>query len=128
MGVAASAKLLAAGATWRLAGIPAAGRTLLKAVAVGGENERTLAGMFLGQAGDRSVAVLTAAILAGGTAPGLVDRFVDILASIGTGRARDALIVVSEGPQATVAPHTRQAAVDALQTLDAIRDRDRGPH
>jgi hypothetical protein len=122
VGVAASAKLFAAGGTWRLAGVPAAGRALLTAAVTGGETERTLAGMLLVQAGDRSVALLTPAILAGETAPVLVD----ILASIGTDRARDALVTVSRGSRATVTPDTRQAAVEALQTLDAIRARDSG--
>ena len=119
MGALASAKLLAVGATWRLTGVPAAGQALLAAVTRGGEAERTLAGILLVKAGDRSVAPLTAAIMAGNTAPGLFD----VLASIGTDPARDALVRVAQGSQATVAPHTRRAATEALRTLDAIRDR-----
>ena len=123
MGVAASAKLFAAGASWRLAGVPTAGRALLSALATGAENEKTLAGMFLVQAGDRSVPLLTSAILDGES-----DRtLVDALAGIGSDQARDALVTIARGPRAAVAPPTREAAVEALRTLDAIRDRDRGP-
>jgi hypothetical protein len=118
VGVAASAKLFAAGASWRLAGLPTAGRSLLTAVATGGENEKTLAGMFLVQAGDRSVPLLTSAILAGGTDRALVDA----LASIGSEQARDALVTIAHGTGAAVTPQTREAAVEALHTLDAIRD------
>jgi hypothetical protein len=120
--VAASAKLFAAGASWRLAGVPTAGRALLTAATTGAENEKTLAGMFLVQAGDRSVPLLTSAVLAGGT-----DRtLVDALASIGSDQARAALVTVA-GAQDGVAPRTREAAVEALHTLDAIRDRESGP-
>ena len=123
MGVAASAKLFAAGASWRVAGVPTAGRALVTAAATGAENEKTLAGMFLVQAGDRSVPLLTAAILAGET-----DRtLVDALAGIGSDQAREALVSIARGTHATVAPPTRAAAAEALSTLDAIRARDRGP-
>jgi hypothetical protein len=119
VGALASAKLLAAGATWRLTGVPAAGHALLAAVTRGGEAERTLAGILLVKAGDRSVAPLTAAIMAGNNAPGLVD----VLASIGTDPARDALVTVAQGSQTRVVPHIRRAATEALRTLDAIRER-----
>jgi hypothetical protein len=122
VGVAASAKLFAAGASWRLVGLPTAGRSLLTAVATGGETEKTLAGMFLVQAGDRSVPLLSSAIQAGGTDRALVD----VLASIGSDEARDALVTIAQGTQATVTPQTREAAVEALHTLDAIRDRGSG--
>jgi hypothetical protein len=119
MGAAASAGVLAAGATWRLAGIPAAGRALVAAATTGGENERTLAGMMLVRAGDRSVPLLTAAILDGATGRELPD----VLASIGTDRARAALMTLTR--EAPVAPEVRAAAAEALATLDAIRDLDR---
>jgi hypothetical protein len=67
--------------------------------------------------------LIFAVCLAGGAAPGLVNT----LASIGTDQARDALVTVSQGPPVTITPHTRQAAVEALHTLDAIRDRDSRP-
>jgi hypothetical protein len=116
MGAAASVGVLAAGATWRLAGVPAAGRALVTAATTGGENERTMAGMLLVRAGDRSVPLVTAAILDGATGRELPD----VLASIGTDRARAALVTVMRE-----APEVRAAAAEALATLDAIRDLDR---
>jgi hypothetical protein len=117
VGAAASAKLLAVGAAWRLTGVSAAGHALVTAVTSGGENERTLAGMLLVQAGDRSVPVVADAILAG---PGPAD-LVDVLASIGTDEARAALLRVSQSPPPAVPPTTRDAATEALRTLDEIR-------
>lgn len=119
MGAAASARLLAVGATWRLTGLPSAGNALVTAATTGDETERTLAGMLLVQAGDRSVPVLTGAILAG-RAP--VD-LVDVLASIGTAEARAALLGVSQAAPPAVAPGTAAAAAAALTTLDEIGHR-----
>jgi len=85
---------LAFGATWRLTGITAAGHALLDAVTAGGETERTLAGMLLVKAGDRSVPVVTEAVLAGRAPADLVD----VLASINTADARAALVRVAQAP------------------------------
>jgi hypothetical protein len=120
VGAAASAKLLAIGAAWRLTGASAAGNALVTAVATGGETERTLAGMMLVKAGDRSVPVVTDAILTG---PAPAD-LVDVLVSIGTDDARAALLRVSQTPPPAVPAPTRDAAAEALRTLDEIRHRD----
>lgn len=119
MGAATSAKLLAAGAAWRWAGLGSAGDTLLAAFAGGAETERTLAGILLTRAGDRSVRLLTAALLTGraGTAP------VELLASIDTPAARAAL---ARAAAAAPAPPIRMAAEQALRTLDRIH-REGGP-
>jgi hypothetical protein len=117
MGLAASAKVLAAGAAWRLTGLGPAGRMLVGSVSRGGENEQTLAGMLLVQAGDRSVPLVAGALATGSTAPELVD----VLASIGTDSARAAL------EQAAVAapPDIAGSARKALRDLDEIhRHRD----
>jgi hypothetical protein len=118
MGAAASARLLAIGATWRLTGASAAGRALVTAAAGDRETERTLAGMLLVQAGDRSVPVVTEAILTGPAAVELVQ----VLASIGTRGARDALGRVSRADPARVAPEVAAAAAEALRTLDRIQE------
>jgi hypothetical protein len=68
------------------------------------------------RAGDRSVPLVTAAILDGATGHELPD----VLASIGTDRARAALVTLVRE-----APEVRAAATEALATLDAIRDLDR---
>jgi hypothetical protein len=117
VGAAASAKLLAAGAAWRLTGASAAGDTLVTAVTTGGETERTLAGMLLVRAGDRSVRVVTNAILAD-SGP---DELVDVLVSIGTDQARAALLEVAQAPPAAVPSATRETAAEGLRTLDEIR-------
>ena len=110
MSAAESAKLLAAGATWRLAGIGAAGRSLVRAAHGDRESERTLAGMLLVQAGNRSVPILTEEILAEPGSPELVA----VLASIGTPAAREALARVARSGPAPAA----DAATAALRALD----------
>jgi hypothetical protein len=123
VGAAASAKLLAVGAAWRLTGVSAAGDALVAAVTTGGETERTLAGMLLVKAGDRSVPVVTDAIMTGPEPADLVD----VLVSIGTDDARAALLRVSQAPPPAVRPATRNAAAEALRTLDEMRRHGGGP-
>lgn len=114
MSTAGSAKLLAVGAAWRLTGAGPAGRRLVRAARGGGETERSLAGMMLVQAGDRSVPVLVEAIMAGSGSAALVT----VLASIGTDGARNALArVCRTGP-----PCAAAAAAEALRTLEEIRN------
>jgi hypothetical protein len=113
MGTASVAKLFAAGSTWRLTGMEAAGRNLVSAVVDGEEDEQTLAGMMLVKAGDRSVPLITDAISAGAPAPELVD----VLASIGTDAARAAL----EQATQTAPREVAAAAQQALRTLDEVR-------
>lgn len=117
MGAVTSARILAAGATWRLTGIAAAGDALLTAVTTGNETERTLAGMLLVKAGNRSVTVVSDAVLTGKGATDLID----VLASINTTDARAALVSVAQAPPPTVAPQAKDAAAEALRTLDQIR-------
>lgn len=114
MGAASSAKVLAAGATWRLTGLRAAGGALVDAVRDGDESARTIAAIELVKAGDRSVPMVTEAAL---TTPH-PEVLVDVLASINTERSRTALTRVAEAP--TVAEPTRTAAATALRTLDEI--------
>ena len=114
MSTTGSAKLLAVGAAWRLTGAGPAGRRLVRAARGGGETERSLAGMMLVQAGDRSVPVLVEAIMAGSGSAALVT----VLGSIGTEAARDALArVCRAGPTSAAA-----AAAEALRTLEEIRN------
>jgi hypothetical protein len=78
--------------------------------------------MLLVRAGNRSVPLVTRALLAGSADTSLVE----VLASIGTDDAREALRTVSQPPKPTVAPPSRQSAIDALKILDEI-ERNRGP-
>ena len=112
MGAASSATLLAAGYTWRLTGLPAAGRSLVVAVTRGAESEQTIAGIMLVKAGDRSVRLISEAVSRGDSSPELID----VLASIGTPTARSALRTATRSPQ----PEVAGAAQAALRTLDAI--------
>ena len=122
MNAVTSARILATGATWRLTGIAAAGDALLTAATTGDENERTLAGMLLVKAGNRSVPMVADAVLTGRGAAELVD----VLASIDTADARAALVTVAQAPPSAVAPQAQGAATEALRTLDRIRRQDEG--
>lgn len=84
MGLATSAKVLTAGAVWRVTGLARAGRTLVDATNSADETTRTLAGMLLAQAGERSVTAIEDAFVGGKGSPELVD----VLTSIGSDRAR----------------------------------------
>ena len=118
----ASARILVVGVIWLLTGAAAAGRALTRAITDGGENERTLAGMLLVRAGDRSVPVVTEAILSGRGSPALIE----VLASIGSEAARDALVRVSRAAAPAVDPVVAAAAAEALRTLDQVQGRERG--
>ncbi|MDN5858221.1 MAG: hypothetical protein L0H84_06310 [Pseudonocardia sp.] len=120
MGAASSAWLLAVGATWRLTGLGGAGAGLVTAVATGGETERTLAGMLLTRAGDRSVPVVATAMMAG-RAPA---ELAAVLAGIDTPAARAALTRAAEASRGEVSPETRDAAEAAVRTLDEIHRRE----
>lgn len=75
-----------------------------------------LAAMMLVRARDRSVPLVTRALLAGGADVALVE----VLASIGTDEARAALRRVSDATEPTVVPPIRESAAEALRTLDEI--------
>jgi hypothetical protein len=78
--------------------------------------------MLLVRAGDRSVPVVTEAILSGRGSPALID----VLASIGSEAARDALVRVSRAAAPAVDPVVAAAAAEALRTLDQVQGRERG--
>lgn len=116
MGFASSARVLATGAAWRVAGMTWAGRNLIDAFVHGEDDERTIAGMSLVQAGDRSVPLAVEAIASG------LDpvELTDVISSIGTDDAREALTQLTQSAD----PATTAAAVSALQDFDEIRRRD----
>jgi hypothetical protein len=103
---------LATGSAWRLTGRAAAGRRLVGAVNHGGEDEQTIAAVFLAKAGDRAVPLIREGLAADTPSPTLVD----ILGSIGSDTARMELQrVVVSGSQ-----DLAEAARQALLTLDEI--------
>lgn len=112
MGAASSAKVLATGSAWRLTGRAAAGRRLVGAVNHGGEDEQTIAAMFLTDGGDRAVPLIREGFAADAPSPTLVD----ILGSIGTDAARTELQRVAVSGSRDLAEAARQA----LLTLDEI--------
>jgi hypothetical protein len=77
MGVASSARLLGAAVAWRRLGLPSAGRALAHALS-GDEQDRTVAGMGLVQAGARSVHVLELELDRCGPTTTMVRVLVDI--------------------------------------------------
>jgi len=113
MSTTGAARLLAAGAAWRLTGARPAGRSLVAGLVRGDEAERAVAGISLTKAGDRSVPLLAAAL--GETAR--PEPVVDVLASIGTPAARSALRHAAEADSPAAG-----AAARALRTLDDIDD------
>lgn len=121
MGAIGAARLLTAGAAWRITGARPAGRALVAALSRDNETERTVAGIMLVRAGDRSVPSVTEALLAGGSP----DDLVGVLASIGTDAARSALRTVAASTRPTVGQPTRESAARALRTLDEIDRLDR---
>lgn len=112
MGAASAARLLTVGSAWRVAGLGAAGRSLVSAVTGPEPDDRVLAGILLTRAGDRSVPLIADALAAGADPADLVD----VLASIGTAAARSALLVAGRSPRPDVAVAARRA----LATLDEI--------
>jgi hypothetical protein len=108
-----AARLLAAGAAWRFTGARPAGRALVGGLVTGDEAERAVAGIALTKAGDRSVPLLAEA-LADTARP---EPVVDVLASIGTPAARNALRRAAEADSPAAG-----AAARALRTLDDIDD------
>ncbi len=70
-------RLLAAALAWRGTGLPAAGRALVDALS-GDEQERTIAGMGLVQAGERSVPLIEAEIRSRGPSAILVRVLADV--------------------------------------------------
>ncbi len=116
MSAIGAARLLTAGAAWRIAGARPAGRALVAALARDDETERTVAGIMLVRAGDRSVPLVAEALLEGGSP----DDLVPVLSSIGTDAARSALGTVAASTGPTVGEPARESAAQALRTLDEI--------
>ncbi|MDF1595995.1 MAG: hypothetical protein P1T08_07860 [Acidimicrobiia bacterium] len=110
MGLAASARVLTAGAVWRLTGASRAGTVLIEAAGSTDENNQMLAGMLLVRAGDRSVDPVTNALTGGTGSPQLVD----VLTSIGSARARRGLQSLTDQGGA-IGDAARQALCDLDQ-------------
>ena len=111
MSTAGAARLLAAGAAWRLTGARPAGRSLVAGLVTGDEAERAVAGISLTKA---------ATVRCRCSPPPSArlrepEPVVDVLASIGTPAARSALRQAADADSPAAGPAAR-----ALRTLDDI--------
>jgi HEAT repeat protein len=110
--------LLLQNAVWRMTGLPAAGRALLRAPEHPDPNVRTIAGMCLVRGGTRAAPLLLEAVAARWS----LARVATIMGDIGDRRLEPVLIDLARDPDAAVA----QAARDALRALEINAGRQRG--
>ena len=110
MRIAGAAGIFVVNAIWRVTGLRAAGRVLLRALGSGDETVRTLAGMFLVKAGSRSIPILEEAIKRRDNLPVVFT----ILGDIGDRRFITELHLFSEDRD----PEVAQAARHALRMLN----------
>jgi len=106
-------RLFVHSAVWRVAGLESAGRGLLQALGSPDENVRTLAGMFLVQAGQRAEPLLAESLHSRKNLP----MVLFILGSIGNRRFEAEIQRLSEDQD----PQVARAARDALQCLSLQR-------
>jgi hypothetical protein len=118
MGLLRIAGLFACKALWWL-GAQSAGRYLLRSLDAPDENVRTIAGMFLVQAGTRAEPLVKQAIERGEHFPTILT----IAADIGAQRLEPEIRRLVEHPDAKVA----SAARDALETLALQNHAAHGP-
>lgn len=111
MSVGSSLKVIGAGVAWRTVGNESAGNELLEAFKSDDEQNRTLAGISLVKAGERSIDLIEQARSTGNLTPELVR----LLADIGGARSQELLsdIADEKGPVA-------EAAVQSLELLEQI--------
>lgn len=103
--------MFACHATWRLTGLPSAGRALVRALGSPDDTERVVAGMFLVRAGARAEPLLEEALHRRENLP----MVLSILGDIGDRRFQREL----EEFSADGDPQVAQAARDALRVLAA---------
>ena len=113
MGVGGSLGVISAGTVWRAFGLESAGRALVRATDSDDEQMRTLGGMMLVQAGEKSVDLVGKASDEGQLNPILVE----ILSDIGGPQSKALLIEIvrSGGSMA-------EEADQSLETLRRIED------
>ena len=114
-----SAAVLAAYAAWRMTGWYRGGRTLIEALASADETNRTVAGILLVRAGERSVPLLRDALGRGQSVP----MALRLLGDIG---ARELEGQIGEYARSED-PAIARAAREALRALQRSPDSDRPP-
>jgi HEAT repeat protein len=103
--------LLAQHAAWRVTGLEAAGRGIVRALSSADPTVRTMAGMLLVRAGHGATPLLREALAARQSLP----MVVTLLADIGDQASRPILTELTQDPDVAVARAARQA----LRVLDA---------
>ena len=93
MGALTTGRVLSAALVWRSVPVTPAGRTLARTLVGGSEQDRTIAGMALVQAGTRSVAVIEDAV----SVVGASTTTVRVLADIGDPSAHGLLRRIARG-------------------------------
>jgi len=114
MGVGSSLKVIGAGVAWRTAGIESAGEELLEAFTSQNEQDRTLAGISIVKAGERSIGLIDKARSTGQLNPDLVR----LLADIGGPTAQTLLgdLASGDGPVAKAATQS----LELLKEIDSL--------
>ncbi len=111
MNLVKAAQLFVSQAVWNATGLDAAGRTLVRALDSDDENLRTIAGIFLVQAGQRAEPLLEEALHKGQYLP----MVIDVLGSIGDPKVIAELHPFIDNPN----PEIARAARDAIRAIDA---------
>jgi hypothetical protein len=93
MGALRTGRVLSAALVWRSVSVTSAGRTLARTLVGGSEQDRTIAGMALVQAGPRSVPLIAESV----TVIGASVTTVRVLADIDDPAARSVLRRIAEG-------------------------------
>lgn len=114
MQLAGAARLFAYKAIWRLTGLPAAGRALVRALGTDDSDLRTIAGMFLVQAGKRAEPFLHEALVRREHLP----MVLGLLGDIGAREVEPAIRQLTHDPD----PDIAQAAQKTLRILRAGHD------
>ena len=104
------ARIFASRTVWSVTGLDAAGRTLVRALGSQNEDVRTIAGMFLVNAGKRAEPLLEEALREGRQVP----MVIDVLGSIGDPQVIPDLRPLTQNPD----PEIAQAAREAIRTID----------
>lgn len=106
MSLVRTGRVLGAAMVWRSLEVGPAGKTLAHALVTGSEQERTMAGMALVQAGDRSVPHIEAEIRVVGASR----TTVHVLADIGGPAALAVLLGIAQGSGPTAELAAERAA------------------
>ena len=118
MSAASSIGLISAGVIWRTLGLRTAGQALVRATSSGDDQLRTLGGMLLVQASERSIGLVQGAADSGD----LNSTLIAVLGDIGGARSKEALTdIVEAGGR-----HAEDAAtsLELLARIEELEDEE----